>query len=170
MPEPKPEVYIDRLSNGAEWPRPGTRWRNNTSQIVTMDLSEPAGADPSDSRKFYPGRTRIVRIQPGEEVILASDWDWAIQSTVCTEPTCKSINRMYCRDNTHRVQVLGGLGPQLQRMGTPRRSEIHPALITEPTRISYTTHGVPVQQTSLPSGNADARLMARSRASKGAGQ
>ena len=87
-----------------------TRWRNPTEQTVRFSLCL-TGVTLDQRQKVVPGTSREVEIKPGQEVVLPSRFDSAIQF-----------------ERHGRIQ--SGLAPQLIRMkdGAPVPRDVHPAL------------------------------------------
>lgn len=134
------EFYEEKLSNGSILRSPGTRWRNDTAQHVTMELFlegpivNPMHRKhlPTDARsnpQLFPARWLNVTVKPGEEIVLPSFLDCGVQAVECTHPACR-LRPLECVDvgESHTKRIVGGLGPQLTR--------VSPQISPEPPRLS----------------------------------
>jgi len=117
-----------------------TVWLNPTDRDAVLDLYvgtkpvySPVMKDrwkrmsPPQLREARTGLRRFI-IRAGDRRSISSDFDQAIQQTVCQEQECSAMP-MYCRDQTHHKMVIGGLGPQLINERVQHRPTVHPSLI-----------------------------------------
>jgi hypothetical protein len=112
-----------------------TRWRNPTEQTVRFSLCL-TGVTLDQRQKVVAATSRQVEIKPGQEVVLPSRFDSAIQF-----------------ERHGRIQ--SGLAPQLVRMqnGNPVPRDVHPALEGRTVAV--------VPDRSVDSSGREARLRAR---------
>lgn len=153
------EVYITKLPDGSERHERGIRYRAIHRTVMDLYLSAPqwrpvSGSVPNDARNLINRDEWLhVVVEAGEEVVLPASVQYGIHQHHCNHPRCTS-NRAFCRNEDHAEYwiVVGGLGPNLQRIDRPNAT-VHPTLKGEP----YAVEPVVAQST------LDSHLMARAR-------
>jgi hypothetical protein len=99
-----------------------TEWENPLDRPYVLDLHVRNDPTPGKPPPNPSGKVRVTIPAKGK-IELPSDFDVAIHTCVCH--TC-SDRKMYCRDLTHDLEIIGGLGPHLKRRGSSER--LAPAL------------------------------------------
>lgn len=99
-----------------------TIWENPLDRPYILDLHVRNDPTPGKPPPNPSGKVRVV-IPPKGTYELPSEFDVAIHTNVCH--TCTD-RKMYCRDLTHDLEIIGGLGPHLKRKGSSER--LAPAL------------------------------------------
>src|SRR5579875_1528767 len=115
-----------------------TVWYNpqEQDQVLELYVGQPTpifGGDPSRRPRLRPDERRGVRtyvIRAGQRRAIPSEFDYAIQQTMCKETECAG-RPLYCQDRSHRKVIMGGLGPRLINEGMQHRPVLHPALDAE---------------------------------------
>lgn len=144
--------------------RPGTRWRNPTGRVIAIELRvDGPRENPLFDRAVPPGKgnpqylapSYLVRhedgavarqpimanglaplfvLPPRGEAVVDRELDEVIQKTGCAMYGCLGAR---CANRSHQRFVLGGLAPQLTRIGpdgTAAPLTLHPALEAQPER------------------------------------
>lgn len=117
------EYYEEDIGNGGTIRHEATRWRNASLDVVRFEIHirGPSYADRTteeglvERRGIRPRKTKPVVLKPGEETLLPRAWDRAVQDV---------------RDG----HVVGGLAPQLVRVGADDAAPIHPSLVADAAR------------------------------------
>jgi hypothetical protein len=144
----RPEYYEEEVDGGI-LRQPATRWRNDGPDVVRTEayIDGPRmvpwrvwakTADPKRVQweldhvptqtavKMLPPKIMKIVIKPGEEKLLPSYLDSAIQTLECKETECRT-RPFDCRNPEHFKAVAGGLAPSLTRIG-PRITPTPPKL------------------------------------------
>jgi hypothetical protein len=121
------EFYEEQVDGGV-LRVPATRWRNDTSTKVTMDLFVDSVRENPRWQKhmpttlqnpcMLPPKFMHLVVKPGEEVLVPSYLDPGVQQLVCRDfnPQCRLNPLLPCSDASHVKEVVGGLGPSLTRI------------------------------------------------------
>lgn len=84
--------------------------------VIRKAVRRNEKGEPDPKGVLVPTRARIP-----------SEFDQGIQQTNCVEPECSS-RKTFCRESSHRKNIVGGLGPQLVNVSTITRPRLVPAL------------------------------------------
>jgi hypothetical protein len=157
--------YEETRADGSVIRQPGTRWK--ALGPVTLDLTPSAewnvekqrftNLEGDPAKENVHVRPWIIELRAGDEVVLPSEIDNAIEQRACREPGCRL--GMRCRNWGHAALVVGGLsGGRLERIGgTASPARLHPSLVCSSAPMPLASGGT-------GDADADTRLLARARA------
>jgi hypothetical protein len=139
-----------------------TIWENPTDRDCVLDLHVGTSPvfGPAEVRKAVcaswgkvekTGHRRFV-VPAKSMVRIPSEFDQGIQQTHCLETECTS-RKAICRNPSHRMQIVGGYGPQLVNKRKINLREVSPALVAEPVVLQ-----APAAPATAPSPAGDAAL------------